>query len=84
MLVPRSDGLLPDRFVEVDLDWFPPGDPGAVERFVERSAPLWEGRRGERGVILNTGFLVDILTEFSGDPTRALPLRSQRYARWGH
>jgi hypothetical protein len=83
MLVPRADGLLPDRFVEVDLDWFPPGDPGAVEQFVERTAPLWEGRRGERGVILNTGFLVDILTEFSGEPAMRLPLRSRRYARWG-
>ena len=83
MLVPRSDGLLPDRFVEVDLDWFPPGDIRAVDRFVERVAPLWEGQRGERGVVLNPGFLVDILTEFTGDPAMRLPLRAQRYARWG-
>src|SRR5688572_33268375 len=82
MLVTRSDGLLPDRFVEVDLDWFTPGDAGAVEQFVERVAPLWEGRRGERGVVLNPGFLVDILTEFTGDPDMRLPLRAQRYARW--
>jgi hypothetical protein len=82
MLVPRSDGLLPDRFVEIDLDWFPPGDIRAVDQFVERVAPLWEGRRGERGVVLNPGFLVDILTEFSGDVDMHLPLRAQRYARW--
>jgi hypothetical protein len=84
MLVPRSDGLLPDRFVEVDLDWFPPGDVRAVDQFVERVAPLWEGRRGERGVVINPGFLVDVLTEFSGDTAMRLPLRSQRYARWRH
>jgi hypothetical protein len=82
MLVPRADGLLPDRFVEVDLDWFSPGDDRAVEQFVERVAPLWAGTRGERGVILNPGFLVDIVTEFSGDTEMTLPLRSRRYERW--
>ena len=82
MRVPRTDGLLPDRFVEIDLDWFPPGDQRSVGEFVERAAPLWHGRRGERGVVLNPGFLVDILTEFSGDPDQALPMRAQRYARW--
>lgn len=81
MRVPRSDGLLPDRFVEVDLDWFD-GDDRSVEEFVERCLPLWAGRRGERGVVLNTGFLVDIVTEFTGVVDQLLPLRSRRYARW--
>ncbi|HWL45484.1 MAG TPA: hypothetical protein VNQ73_21265 [Ilumatobacter sp.] len=82
MQVPRSDGLLPDRFVEIDLDWFPPGDGRAVEEFVERTVPLWAGQRGERGVVLNTGFLVDVLTEFTGALDQPLPLRSRRYATW--
>jgi hypothetical protein len=82
MHVPRSDGLLPDRYVEIDLDWFDPDDDTAIERFVRRTVPLWRGLRRERGVILNPGFLVDIVTEFNGDLAQPLPMRSQRYARW--
>lgn len=82
MRVPRRDGLLPDRYVEIDLDWFVPGDPASVAEFVERTAPLWHGVRGERGVVLNPGFLVDVVTEFGGDVDQRLPLRSRRYDRW--
>lgn len=82
MRVPRVDELRPDRFVEIDLDWFEPGDPDSVSEFVGRTAPLWRGTRTERGVVLNPGFLVDIVTEFSGDVDQRLPLRSSRYGRW--
>lgn len=82
MRVPRSDGLLPDRYVEIDLDWFEPDDPASISEFVARTAPLWHGIRGERGVVLNPGFLVDVVTEFGGDVDQRLPLRSRRYERW--
>lgn len=82
MQVPRSDGLVPDRFVEIDLDWFEPGDRRCVESFVERVAPLLSGDRDRRGVVLNTGFLVDVITEFTGRLDQHLPVRSRRYARW--
>lgn len=82
MRVPRRDGLLPDRYVEIDLDWFVPGDATSVAEFVDRTAPLWQGVRGDRGVVLNPGFLVDVVTEFGGDVDQRLPLRSRRYDRW--
>ncbi|MGD9999078.1 MAG: hypothetical protein AB7L17_05810 [Ilumatobacteraceae bacterium] len=82
MRVPRTDALLPDRSVEVDLDWFEPGDAGRVEEFVGRVTPVLAGHRDHRSVVLNPGFLADILTEFDGDPGMRLPLRSSRYARW--
>lgn len=82
MRVPRSDGRLPDRYVEVDLDWFDSANGTDIEEFVRRTVPLWKGDRGECGVVLNPGFLVDVITEFSGDVDQELPLRSQRYDRW--
>lgn len=82
MQVPRTDGLLPDRFVEVDLDWFGSADDATAEEFVGRVAPLLAGHRELRGIVLNAGFLVDILTEFDGDPDMSLPMRSQRCRRW--
>jgi hypothetical protein len=82
MRVPRTDGLLPDRYVEIDLDWFEPESSASVVEFVARTAPLWHGDRGERGVVLNPGFLVDVVTEFGGDVDQRLPLRSRRYDRW--
>ena len=42
----------------------------------------WEGRREHCGVILNTGFLVDVVTEFGGDIDQDLPSVRSRYAQW--
>jgi hypothetical protein len=85
MRVPRTDGLRPDRYVEIDLDWFEPhgsAQQATVAEFVERTAPLWRGRRGECGVILNPAFLVDVVTEFGGELDQRLPMRTARYVRW--
>lgn len=35
---------------------------------MDRCAPLFEGVGGERGVIVNIGWLVDFVTEWNGDP----------------
>lgn len=72
-----------DRWLEIDLDWF--GEPPCRERigeFADRVAPLLEAVSGERGVILNVGWLADIVTEWRGDGTQLLPLRSRRYSHW--
>ena len=36
MRVPRTDGLLPDRYVEIDLDWFVPHQ--ANKRIIDATA----------------------------------------------
>jgi hypothetical protein len=72
-----------DRWLEIDIDWFgPPPCQPRISQFAERVAPLWRGATGWRGVILNVGWLADIVTEWSGDPHQPLPLRSRRYERW--
>ncbi len=65
-----ADAILPsDRWVEIDLYWFDREDiRGSVTEFWERVAPLFMGIQGERGVILNIGWLVDFVTEWSGNP----------------
>lgn len=72
-----------DRWVEIDIDWFglPPWD-GALDRFVERITPLMEGERDLRGVILNIGWLADLVVEWTGRPDQTLPLRPKRYQGW--
>jgi len=72
-----------DRWVEVDIDWF--GRPIAGARtgeFVEQVAPLWRGADGDRGLMLNVGFLIDVVTLWSGDADQRLPLRAKRLAEW--
>lgn len=72
-----------DRWLEIDIDWFgPPPADDRIDQFAERLAPLLAGAAGERGVMLNVGWLVDIVTEWQGEPGQRLPLRSRRYARW--
>ncbi|HUY52942.1 MAG TPA: hypothetical protein VMV92_45810 [Streptosporangiaceae bacterium] len=71
-----------DRWLEIDLDWFgPPPCHDRITEFAERVAPLWAGATGWRGVVLNIGWLADIVTEWTGDPAQHLPLRSRRYQR---
>jgi hypothetical protein len=62
-------GLPSDRWVEIDLYWFNREDiRGSVAGFSERVAPLFMGVQGQRGVIINIGWLVDFVTEWSGNP----------------
>lgn len=78
-----TPGAAQDRWIEVDLDWFAADDVGArTEDFAARCAPLLRAASGERGVILNAGWLADIVMEFTGDPAQALPFRSRRYRHW--
>jgi hypothetical protein len=35
-----------------------------------------------RGLVLNFGWVIDLVTEYSGDPSQRLPVRSRRFASW--
>lgn len=72
-----------ERWLEIDLDWFgsPPWEH-RVGEFVDRIGPLVEKAETGRGVCFNVGWLVDVVTEWTGHPDQRLPLRSRRYARW--
>ncbi len=62
-------GIPIDRWVEIDLYWFDRETVGScAEKFWDRCAPLFTGVEGERGVVLNIGWLVDFVTEWNGDP----------------
>jgi hypothetical protein len=66
----QETGDIPlDRWVEIDLYWFDRENIASrVAEFWDRCMPLFEGVGGERGVILNIGWLVDFVTDWSGDP----------------
>ena len=58
-----------DRWVEIDLYWFDRENIACrVAEFWDRCVPIFEGVGGERGVIINIGWLVDFVTEWNGDP----------------
>lgn len=60
--------LAADRWLEIDLYWFDQGDIGkSCEEFWDRFAPLFEGVQGWRGIILNVGWTVDYVMDWSGD-----------------
>jgi hypothetical protein len=73
-----------DRWLEMDLTWFDPGrdfEPRLDELF-ERIGPLFDGVSGRRGIFFNLGWLIDLVTEWQGDPAQPIPTRSRRTARW--
>jgi hypothetical protein len=73
-----------DRWLEIDLYWFRQNDiQGSSREFWDRFQPLFAGVRGYRGVILNVGWTISAVMEWSGDPSKRiwLPTTSGQ-ARW--
>lgn len=73
---PPSAYLIPgDRWLEIDLYWFEQKDiAGSVKAFWDRFQPLYAGVQGYRGVILNLGWTVTCIMEWSGDLTQTISL----------
>jgi len=71
-----QEGNVPgDRWMEIDLYWFEQTDiAGSVDRFWDRFQPLYAGVAGDRGVILNVGWTVGYIMEWSGDLDQRIPL----------
>jgi hypothetical protein len=73
-----------DRWLEIDLYWFRQNDiQGSAQQFWDRFQPLFAGIRGYRGVILNIGWTVSAVMEWSGnlDQSISLPTGSGQ-SRW--
>jgi hypothetical protein len=73
-----------DRWLEMDLTWFDPEADLApqIEMLVERVAPLLQSVDGDRGIFFNVGWLIDLVTEWTGDPQQKIPTLSRRTAKW--
>ena len=73
-----------DRWMEIDLYWFKQKDlKKSVREFWDRFQPLYAGVSGYRGVILNIGWTVGPVMEWSGklDQRISLPTGSGQ-SRW--
>ena len=72
---PAATPVDADRWVEIDLYWFKQKSiPDSVRQFWERFEPLYRGVRGYRGVILNIGWTVGPVMEWSGDLDQKISL----------
>ena len=64
-----------DRWMEIDLYWFEKKDiAGSVKEFWDRFLPLYAGVSGYRGLILNVGWTVACVMEWSGDLDQRITL----------
>src|SRR3569833_2012888 len=64
-----TDASVPcDRWMEIDLYWFDQWHlQKSVDAFWDRFAPMYAGVQGDRGLILNVGWTVGYIMEWSGD-----------------
>ncbi|MGV8090452.1 MAG: hypothetical protein AB2L24_01120 [Mangrovibacterium sp.] len=70
VLSDNRQGIPVDRWFEIDLYWFEKNDiNGSVSQFWDRFHPLFEGLEGEKGIILNIGWLMDYVFSWSGNLT---------------
>ncbi len=64
-----------DRWMEIDLYWFEEKDlAGSVKRFWDRFLTLYSGVRDYRGLILNVGWTVACVMEWSGSLDQQITL----------
>ena len=64
-----------DRWMEIDLYWFEEDDiAGSVSCFWDRFQRLYEHVAGDRGVILNVGWTVGYIMEWSGELDQRISL----------
>lgn len=64
-----------DRWMEIDLYWFDQADIArSVSCFWDRYAPLYRNIRGDRGLILNVGWTVGYIMEWTGEPEQQISL----------
>jgi len=64
-----------DRWMEIDLYWFEQADiAGSVSCFWDRFAPLYRNVQGDRGLILNVGWTVGYIMEWTGEPEQRISL----------
>ncbi len=62
-----------DRWLELDLYWFEKEDiQQSAEKFMDRYHPLFDNVEGWKGVILNTGWLLDAVVAWGGDLNQKL------------
>ena len=78
-----------DRFVEIDCDVFgPPFSDEKIRETLSSLSPLVAEAMSDeklvRGVVINFGWLMDIVTMWSGDVAQKLPIDSHRLADWGN
>ncbi len=73
-----------DRWLEIDLYWFGQKDlTKSAHEFWDRFRPLFAGVRGYRGVILNIGWTVSPVMEWSGDLAQRISLPTgSGQSRW--
>lgn len=64
-----------DRWMEIDLYWFEHGDVDqSVGEFWDRFTPMYKNIQGDRGLILNVGWTVGYIMEWSGDLSQRITL----------
>jgi hypothetical protein len=64
-----------DRWMEIDLYWFDPNDLlHSVTAFWDRFTPLYAGIQGDKGIILNIGWTVGPIMEWSGNLDQKISL----------
>jgi hypothetical protein len=73
-----------DRWMEIDLYWFDQKDiAGSASSFWNRFQPLYEGVTGYRGTLLNVGWTVGAVMEWSGTLAQAISLpKGTGQAKW--
>ncbi len=71
----QKEQISADRWIEIDLYWFDYNDmEGSCEEFWERYYPMFKNIAGWKGVILNVGWLMDIVYEWQGDLDKEIAL----------
>jgi hypothetical protein len=78
----QSAILKTDRWMEIDLYWFDKANKEAsVEAFWERNHSIYQNCEGWKGLIINAGWLLGVVTDWSGDLNQQIVLPKEMQIR---
>ena len=83
-----NEQALSDRWIECDLLWFKPDNiQGSIDEYFSRISHLYGNSLGEKGIVLNPGWMFDLVACWTGDldaklilPTYKMP--GHQYPAW--
>jgi hypothetical protein len=78
-----SQDIKKDRWIVMDFAWFNPATINQqADTLFDHYLPIWQKSSGDKGIILCFDWVVDLITEYSGDINQKLPFKADLSKWW--
>ena len=80
-----SNEIPKDRWIIMDFNWFNPSTLNQqADTLFDRYLPVWKNTSGDKGIIFCFDWVVDLITDYSGNINQKLPFHSKYSSLWNN